>query len=215
MLEEVWEFSATLQLALLRVVCRELEPTAPRHIRDAAKADVRLICTTSHDLRAAVETGQFSRELYDRIGVLPIEMPPLGRRREDLPLLVSDFLAQAKEPGGQEAIYTPEAIERLATTDWPPRVRQLFDLVKQNVALEIVRSTTPEGRGEIPTYDEARNAFAREYLAGNLQRTSGNVTQAARIAKRTRTDFYKLLARYRVHPDDFKPTPPGPDGDEH
>jgi two-component system response regulator GlrR len=91
----------------------------------------------------------------------------------------------------------------------------LFDLVKQNVALEIVRSTTPEGRGEIPTYDEARNAFAREYLAGNLQRTSGNVTQAARIAKRTRTDFYKLLARYRVHPDDFKPTPPGPDGDEH
>jgi two-component system response regulator GlrR len=215
MLEEVGEFSASLQLALLRVLRKELEPTAPRHIRDAAKADVRLICTTSQDLRAAVETGQFSQELCERIGVLPIDMPPLGRRREDLPLLVSDFLAQAKEPGGQEAIYTPQAIERLATTDWPARVRQLFDLVKQKVALEIVRSTTPEGRGEIPTYDEARNAFAREYLAGNLQRTSGNVTQAARIAKRTRTDFYKLLARYRVHPDDFKPTPPGPDGDEH
>jgi two-component system response regulator GlrR len=148
---------------------------------------------------------------------LPIEMPPLGRRREDIPLLVSHFLEQAKEPGGQEKIYTPEAIELLATTDWPGNVRQLFDLVRQNVALsrgkvmteEFVRQSMPEDPGKRPTYEEARDEFARAYLADNLQRTSGNVTKAARIAKRTRTDFYKLLARYRVHPDDFKPTSRG------
>ena len=59
---------------------------------------------------------------------------------------------------------------------------------------------------KIPTYDEAREQFSRDYLAENLQRTSGNVAQAARLAKRSRTDFYKLLARYRLHPEDFKNT---------
>jgi two-component system response regulator GlrR len=175
------------------------EPS-PALAQGAAEADVRLICTTSSDLKAAVQAGEFLPDLFDRISILPIEMPPLGRRREDIPLLVSHFLEQAMEPGGQKKIYTPEAIELLATTDWPGNVRQLFELVKQNVALSHGKVMT-----KIPTYDEARDAFARAYLADNLQRTEGNVTQAARIAKRTRTDFYKLLARYRLQPDDFKP----------
>jgi two-component system response regulator GlrR len=217
LLDEVGELPASVQLALLRFLRRDSDPTLPHPIQDAATADVRLICTTSRDLKAAVESGEFLRALFDRISILPIEMPPLGRRREDIPLLVSHFLEQAKEPGGQEKIYTPEAIELLATTDWPGNVRQLFDLVKQNVALsrgkvmtkEFVQQSMAEGPGKIPTYEEARDAFARAYLADNLQRTSGNVTKAARIAKRTRTDFYKLLARYRVHPDDFKPSSRG------
>jgi two-component system response regulator GlrR len=91
-------------------------------------------------------------------------------------------------------------------------VRQLFDLVKQNVALShgkimskefVERSLGGEVR-KVPTYDEARENFARDYLTSNLQATSGNVSQSARLAKRNRTDFYKLLARYRVEPDDFK-----------
>jgi two-component system, NtrC family, response regulator GlrR len=204
LLDEVHELSTGLQLALLRALRKEPNP---------AEADVRLICTTSSDLKAAVEAGEFRPDLFDRISILPIEMPPLGRRREDIPLLVSHFLEQATEPGGQQKIYTPEAIELLATTDWPGNVRQLFDLVKQNVALshgkvmtkEFVQRSMSEGPAKIPTYDEARDAFARAYLADNLQRTEGNVTQAALIAKRTRTDFYKLLARYRLQPTDFKP----------
>jgi two-component system, NtrC family, response regulator GlrR len=217
LLVEVGDLPASLQLALLRVLRKELNPTVPSPIQDAVMADVRLVCTTSRDLKAAVEAGAFLRDLFDRISILPIEMPPLGRRREDIPLLVSHFLEQAKEPGSQENIYTPEAIELLATTDWPGNVRQLFDLVKKNVALShgkvmtkgLVQQSMPDDPGTIPTYDEARDAFARAYLADNLQRTSGNVTKAARIAKRTRTDFYKLLARYRVHPDDFKPSSGG------
>ncbi len=204
LLNEVHELSAGLQLALLRTLRKEPNP---------AEVDVRLICTTSSDLKAAVEAGEFLPDLFDRISILPIEMPPLGRRREDIPLLVSHFLEQATEPGGQQKIYTPEAIELLATTDWPGNLRQLFDLVKQNVALshgkvmtkEFVQRSMSEGPAKIPTYDEARDAFARAYLADNLQRTEGNVTQAALIAKRTRTDFYKLLARYRLQPTDFKP----------
>ena len=212
LLEEVGQLSARLQLSLLRVLRREQGPTVTPRVRAGAAADARLICTTSHDLNVAVQSREFSRALLEQISILPIEIPPLGRRREDIPLLVSHFLEQAKEPDGQVKIYTPEAIELLATTDWPGNVRQLFDLVRQNVALshgkvmtkEFVQKSLPEQQGKIPTYDEARDAFARSYLEDNLQRTGGNVTQAARIAKRTRTDFYKLLARYRLNPDDFK-----------
>jgi two-component system response regulator GlrR len=212
-LAEVGDLPASLQLALLRVLRSELNPTIPHPIQDATNANVRLICTTSRDLKAAAETGAFLRDLFDRISILPIEMPPLGRRREDIPLLVSHFLEQAKEPDHHERIYTPEAIESLATTDWPGNVRQLFDLVKKNLAIshgkvtieEFAKQPMPDDAGILATFEDARDAFARAYLADNLQRTSGNVTKAARIAKRTRTDFYKLLARYRVHPDDFKP----------
>jgi two-component system response regulator GlrR len=129
---------------------------------------------------------------------------------------VSHFLEQATEPGGQRKIYSPKAIELLATTDWPGNVRQLFDLVKRNVALshgevmtkEFVQQSLGEDPKKIPTYDEARDKFSRDYLEEKLLRTAGNVTQAARLAKRSRTDFYKLLARYRVDPGDFKNADP-------
>lgn len=177
--------------------------------------EARLICTTSRDLKAQMDANGFRRELYYRISVLPIEIPPLGRRREDIPLLVSHFLEQASEPGTRRKIYSPKAIELLATTDWPGNVRQLFDLVKQNVALSSGKVITEEmvqaslgTTVKPPTYEEAREKFSREYLADNLSKTSGNVTESARLAKRNRTDFYKLLARYRIQPDDFKVTAP-------
>jgi two-component system response regulator GlrR len=188
----------------------------------------RVICTTSRDLKVLIEAGTFRQELYYQINILPIEIPPLGRRREDIPLLVSHFLEQAKDDGGSRKIYSPEAIELLATTDWPGNVRQLFDLVKQNVALshgkiitkEFVQKSLGKDSTSVPTYDEAREEFTLAYLKNNLQSTSGNVMQSARLAKRNRTDFYKLLARYRLQPDDFKggsqqrdagddPAPPG------
>ena len=177
-----------------------------------ATFDVRLICTTSRDLKAMVEAGEFRQDLYYQINILPIEMPPLGRRREDIPLLVSHFLEQATEPGAGKKLYSPDAIELLATTDWPGNVRQLFELVKQNVAMshgkimtrEFVERSLGEGAKQVPSYDEARDEFARDYLKTNLKSTAGNVSEAARLAKRNRTDFYKLLARYRLEPDDFK-----------
>jgi two-component system response regulator GlrR len=178
----------------------------------APAVDARLICTTTRDLKELTHGGGFRQDLYYHINILPIEIPPLGRRREDIPLLVSHFLEQATEPGGSRKIYTPEAIELLATTDWPGNVRQLFELVKQNVALshskimskEFVERSLGGMAKSVPTYDEARDTFARDYLTSNLQATAGNISQAARLAKRNRTDFYKLLARYRVEPNDFK-----------
>jgi two-component system response regulator GlrR len=177
-----------------------------------AQPNVRLICTTSRALKPLVESGHFLPDLYSEINILPIEIPELGRRREDIPLLISHFLEQATETGGQRKIYSREAIELLATNDWPGNVRQLFDLVKQHVAMasgkvmtrEFVQKSLGTDSSNVPTYSEARDRFSRDYLAANLQRTAGNVSQSARIAKRNRSDFYKLLARYRLHPDDFK-----------
>ncbi len=126
-------------------------------------------------------------------------------------MLVSHFLEQVTEGGGKK-MYSSEAIELLATTDWPGNVRQRFDLVKQNVSLfhgkimtkEFVERSLGDAAKKVPTYDEAREKFSRDYLKTNLQTTAGNVSESARLAKRNRTDFYKLLARYRLEPDDFK-----------
>jgi two-component system response regulator GlrR len=210
LLDEVGDLSIKLQIALAKGLTKDHVPS--RGTPEAVRSDVRLICTTSRDLKSLTDTGVFLKDLFYQISILPIEIPPLGRRREDIPLLVSHFLEQATEPGGQRKIYSAKAIELLATTDWPGNVRQLFDLVKQNVALshgnvmtkEFVEQSLGADPTKIPSYDEARDQFSRDYLAENLQRTAGNVTRAARLAKRTRTDFYKLLARYRLNPGDFK-----------
>ena len=224
LLDAIGNLPVKLQIMLAKAL--DMDHVQAGKNSGAARLDVRLICTASRDLKLLTDNGAFFRDLYHQINILPIEIPPLGRRREDIPLLVSHFLEQATEPGGQKRIYSPKAIELLATTDWPGNVRQLFDLVKRNIALshseimteEFVQQSLGGEPPKIPSYDDARDNFSREYLAQNLRRTSGNVAQAARLAKRSRTDFYNLLARYRLHPEDFKNHGPATrkdsDGDE-
>jgi two-component system response regulator GlrR len=214
LLDEIGELPFDLQVALARAIAQYSQPSSNAQDANpsAARKNARLICTTSRDLQALVQSGAFFRDLLEQINILPIEIPPLGRRREDIPLLVSHFLEQATEAGGQKKIYSPKAIELLATTDWPGNVRQLFDLVKQHVALsrgklmseEFVQQSLGPHPPSMPAYDEARDQFSRDFLAANLQRAGGNVTKAARLAKRNRTDFYKLLERYRLQVHDFK-----------
>jgi two-component system response regulator GlrR len=188
-----------------------LQARLVNEIRDAdsikgigqVRADVRLICASGSDLKSAMANGQVRGDFYYLVSVMPIEVPPLGRRREDLPLLVSHLLEQATEDGAQK-IYTPAKIEQLATTDWPAEVRNLFDLVKQSVVLKQDPLTLQPT--QVPSYEEARKQFTRDYLVNNLQQTGGNISEAARLAKRNRTDFYKLLSRFRVRAGDFKPS---------
>ena len=210
LLSEIGDLPIPMQATLAKFL-RKIPAPSGRNSYEA-RSNARLICTTSRALKPLVDSGHFLQDLYGEINILPIEIPELGRRREDIPLLVSHFLEQAIEPGGQKKIYSREAIELLATNDWPGNVRQLFDLVKQHVAMaggkvmtrEFVQKSLGKGSPNVPTYSEARDRFSRDYLAANLQRTAGNVSQSARLAKRNRSDFYKLLARYRLHPDDFK-----------
>jgi two-component system response regulator GlrR len=211
LLHEIGSLPMELQIKLIDALRDDHESTG----KNRARADVRLICTTSDDLKQLIDAGRFREDLYYRINVLPIEVPPLGRRREDIPLLISHFLEQATQENGLAKIYSPKAVELLMTADWPGNVRQLFDLVKHNVVHspdkvmteELVQQSLGSDSTRIPSFDDARTEFSRGYLIKSLQSTAGNISQSARLAKRNRTDFYKLLARYRVLAEDFKKTP--------
>jgi two-component system response regulator GlrR len=210
LLDEVGALSMPAQLKLLQLLpdstAQGATPTDP------APANVRIISTTNHDLQALLSSGQFREDLYYRLNVVQIDLPPLNRRREDIPVLVAHFLAEISKQTGQRKIYAPEAIELLATSEWPGNVRQLDNVVRQTCALaqtpiipvELVQQSLGGTQAKLPSFDEARDEFTRSYLSQILQITGGNVSQAARLAKRNRTDFYKLLGRHQLVPDDFK-----------
>jgi two-component system, NtrC family, response regulator GlrR len=210
LLDEIGDMAAGLQVKLLRVlqenVIRPVGSTATIPI------NVRVLSSSQVDLQHLLASTQFREDLYYRLNVVHIEMPPLNRRREDIPLLVAHFLASIAQESGSRKIYAPEAVELLATSDWPGNVRQLQNVVRQNVALsqapiipvELVQQSLGGTQGKLPSFDEARDEFTRSYLSQILQITGGNVSQAARLAKRNRTDFYKLLGRHMLVPDDFK-----------
>jgi two-component system response regulator GlrR len=210
LLDEIGDMPMRLQVKLLRVL--QENNIRPIGATDAISVNVRVISATHRDLQQLMMSGQFREDLYYRLNVVHIDMPPLNRRREDIPLLVSHFLAQISNESGVRKIYAPEAVELLATADWPGNIRQLANVVRQNVALsqtpiipvELVQQSLGGTQSKLPSFDEARDEFTRSYLSQILQITGGNVSQAARLAKRNRTDFYKLLSRHQLTPEDFK-----------
>jgi two-component system response regulator GlrR len=211
LLDEIGDMPMRLQVKLLRVL--QENQVRPVGSVDATHVDVRVISATHRDLQEMMSEGRFREDLFYRLNVVHIVIPVLDERREDIPLLVSHFLQQiAREAGQERKVYAPEAVELLVTADWPGNIRQLNNIVRQNVALsrspvisgELVQSSLGEHAGKLPSFSEARDEFTRNYLSQILQITMGNVSQAARLAKRNRTDFYKLLARHNLNPDSFK-----------
>ncbi|MEM6514116.1 MAG: sigma 54-interacting transcriptional regulator, partial [Pseudomonadota bacterium] len=211
LLDEIGDMPMRLQVKLLRVL--QENQVRPVGSTDAIDVDVRVISATHRDLQAMMSEGSFREDLYYRLNVVNIKIPPLDDRREDIPLLVSHFLQEiAREAGQERKVYAPEAVEMLVTADWPGNIRQLSNVVRQNVALsrspvisaELVQQSLGEHAGKLLSFSDARDEFTRNYLSQILQITMGNVSQAARLAKRNRTDFYKLLARHDLNPDQFK-----------
>jgi len=210
LLDEIGDMPMRLQVKLLRVLQENL--IRPVGSSDTLPTNVRVMSATHRDLQQQMAGGQFREDLYYRLNVVHIEVPPLSRRREDIPLLVAHFLAEIAKETGIRKIYAPEAVELLATSDWPGNIRQLQNVVRQNCALaqtpiipvELVQQSLGAPQAKLPSFDEARDEFTRSYLSQILQITGGNVSQAARLAKRNRTDFYKLLGRHQLVPDDFK-----------
>jgi two-component system response regulator GlrR len=200
-----------LQVKLLRVLQeKKVRPVGSTESHDV---DVRVISATHRNLEAEMAAGNFREDLYYRLNVVSLSIPPLAERREDIPLLAAYFLAQLagkyhKSVNG----FAPEAMELLVSASWPGNVRQLYNVVEQSVAL----STTPiipvslaqqaiqNQQAEFASFEDARRRFEREYLTQLLKITEGNVTQAARLAKRNRTEFYKLLGRHQLDPKLFK-----------
>jgi two-component system response regulator GlrR len=211
MLDEIGDMPLRLQVKLLRVL--QENQVRPVGSTEAIHVDVRVISATHRDLQELMREGRFREDLFYRLNVVHIKLPTLDDRREDIPLLVANFLQTvAKEAGQERKVYAPEAVEMLVTAEWPGNVRQLYNIVRQNVALsrspvisgELVLQSLGEHGGKLASFSDARDEFTRNYLSQILQITMGNVSQAARLAKRNRTDFYKLLSRYDLNPDSFK-----------
>jgi two-component system response regulator GlrR len=211
LLDEIGDMPMRLQVKLLRVL--QENQVRPVGSTEALEVDVRVISSTHRNLQDLMQGGQFREDLYYRLNVVNINLPSLDDRREDIPLLVANFLQVIGNEDDQERkVYAPEAVEMLVTAEWPGNIRQLNNIVRQNIALtrspvisgELVQQSLGEHAGKLASFSDARDEFTRNYLSQILQITTGNVSQAARLAKRNRTDFYKLLARHELNPDQFK-----------
>jgi two-component system response regulator GlrR len=210
-LDEIGDMPLPLQVKLLRVLeDRQVRPVgATRHF----PVDVRLISATHRDLERERAAGNFREDLYYRLNVVSLAIPPLGDRREDIPLLAAHFLARLAERYGKRInAFSPEAMELLVSGAWPGNVRQLYNVVEQTVALctteiipaTLVQNAIQQEQTPVEPLEEARRQFERDYLVRILKLTGGNVSQAARLAKRNRTEFYKLLQRHSLEPALFK-----------
>lgn len=174
----------------------------------------RIVATATDKLAERVENGTFSPQVYYGMKMVEINMPSLAERREDIPSLADHFLMQhAQRLGSRSKSFSPAAIDMLVAFDWQNNVAQLSTAVEQCAVLTtgpvITDATAREVLGKpsdtMPSFAEARDSFTRNYLTRLMTLTDGNVSRAARLAKRNRTEFYKLLARFSVEPRRFKP----------
>jgi two-component system response regulator GlrR len=210
LLDEIGDMPLVLQVKLLRVL--EERQVRPVGSARSLPVDVRIISATHRLLADEMAAGRFREDLYYRLKVVALSIPALGERRDDIPLLATEFLLSlAKRYGKNLKGFAPEAMEALVGAAWPGNVRQLYNVVEQAVAL----STSPivplglvhkaiSAVDETVSFEEARRRFEREYLSSILRLTAGNVSQAARLAKRNRTEFYRLLERHQIDPALFK-----------
>ncbi len=234
-LDEIGDAPLSVQVKLLRVL--QERSYLPIGATEPQGTDVRIVAATNKDLRGEVAAGNFREDLFYRLHVVPVLMPALRHRREDIALLAELFLSRG---AAQHRIDTPhlshEALSILMAHDWPGNVRELANVVQAASLLstdgvlrpahvsavmprhdDLVRQfpVAAETSMPLPASDtliadnlppmrEAREAFDRAYLKEALRRAGGNVSAAAKMSGRNRTDFYDLLRRYEIAANDFR-----------
>ncbi len=210
-LDEIGDMPVALQVKLLRVLQeRKVRPLGSN--RDI-EINVRIISATHRDLPKAMARGEFREDLFYRLNVVNLKIPPLSERTEDIPLLANHLLRQSADRHKPFVrAFSSDAMKRLMAAKWPGNVRQLVNVIEQCVALTsspvigdaLVEQALEGENTALPTFVEARNQFELNYLRKLLQITKGNLTHAARMAGRNRTEFYKLLSRHELDANDFK-----------
>ena len=210
-LDEIGDMPPALQVKLLRVL--QERSVRPVGASQPTPIDVRVLSATHRDLEAAMAQGQFREDLYYRLNVVTLQLPTLGERREDIPLLANHFL-QRLAAKYQKRIngLAPEALRALTMAAWPGNVRQLYNVMEQVCALtttplvplSLVQRALRVPTVEVLSFADARHRFEREYLVGLLKLTDGNVADAARLAERNRTEFYRLLQKHQLTPGLFR-----------
>ena len=210
-LDEIGDMPLPLQVKLLRVLQeRQIRPVGST---DTIAVNVRVISATHRNLEDAMQENLFREDLFYRLNVVNLHLPPLAERPEDIPPLARYFVERAaKRHNPKVKNISSAALQLLAQSSWPGNVRQLENIIEKVTALSstpvisdaAVSRALANQEQVIPNFNEARADFERRYLKKVLQITEGNVSQAAKIAGRNRTDFYKLLKKHNLEAADFK-----------
>lgn len=215
LLDEIGDMPLPLQVKLLRVL--QEQQVRPVGSSESLPIDVRILSATHRDLDVAMAEGLFREDLYYRLNVVSLTLPSLSERREDIPLLAQHLLTRLADKYNKRLNgFAPEAMKALSMATWPGNVRQLHNVVEQVCALatspliplSLVQRALRVPSMEVLSYAQARERFEREYLVGLLKLTDGNVADAARLAERNRTEFYRLLQRNGLNPGLFRADPP-------
>ncbi len=215
-LDEIGEIGAEQQVKLLRV----LQSSEIKRVGDArsTRVDIRPIFATNRELTQMVEEGTFRQDLFYRIHVIPIRLPPLRERREDIPLLAAHLLARANAGLARPAQgLSRAALDKLSAHSWPGNVRELENKVKQAALVADGREVGPgdialdatfglaSGSVDLSLpYEQARDRFERAYLVDCLRRHDGQVTRAAEAMQMHRNSLYHLLKKHDLDPADYR-----------
>lgn len=210
-LDEISNTSMIFQIKLLRVLQeREIKPVGSTKNR---KINVRIIAASNTDLQKAVSEGTFRDDLFYRIHVMPVYLPPLRQRKDDIPLLATYFITEfckalKKDPLG----FSPAALQRMLLYDWPGNIRELRNKIehaaivanKNNIEPEDIFPERNTTTNVFHSYKDAKERFEREYIENLLKANNGNITNASKMASRYRADIYKLIKKYNINPEDYK-----------
>jgi two-component system response regulator AtoC len=202
-LDEIGEISANMQVHLLRVL--EEKDITRVGGAEPIKVDTRLVSATNKDLKMAVKEGRFREDLYYRLNVVTIELPPLRERREDIPLLAQHFLAKfAVENQKEVSTFSPEAMDFIMNYHWPGNVRELENAIERAVILAkdnvITLAELPqEHLAPLPSSLRDLREVEREHILGVLAQTGGNYSEAARILGVTRMTLYNKAKAFGMN----------------
>jgi two-component system nitrogen regulation response regulator NtrX len=212
-LDEIGDMSLAAQAKVLRVlqdgVVTRIGGSKPIQV------DVRVLAATNKDVESEIAAGRFREDLYYRLNVVPIHVPPLRERREDIPLLIGHFIAQLTGPGGlAPRAISDDAVTRLGQLEWPGNVRELRNTIERLLILSNGNRMTAEDvdhlvgrRGDasegglgslldVPTFEEFKHAAERAYLVAKLRAFDWNVSETARALDMPRSNLYKKIERY-------------------
>jgi two-component system response regulator GlrR len=209
-LDEIGDMPLSIQAKLLRVL--QERTFIPLGSDEQVSVDVRIIVATNKNLKEEVKKGNFREDLFYRIHVIPVELPLLKNRKEDIPPLVQLFIKKySAQTGKKVKSITPAAMQKLMLHDWPGNVRELENTIEYAIAMTTSNTLkddlilkTKDSQGELPTLQEARARFEKKYLQNLLEITGGNVSKAAELAGKYRADLYNLMKKHGITPQDFK-----------